>query len=273
MAHRKIPQNGDAVPMDKFHISTLNVRKDEGFGETDDDRQLVEHMKGKKKIIEPLLARPEGSGFGIFVGRRRFLAMKEAGVKKTLVIGRDVILEDVDPAESREDSLIENLDLLKKELDPLIRAREFDKLIRKGSLRDTAKRLGISVASLSEWVKVLELSQGMQKALSEGRIFYTDALAMARMQIPQEQQEKLAKVLSSDGMPAFQAELSRVTQKGLKRGVPPGKYVFVKTSFDKNFGPDMDLYREIEQRAKGRNMPIDEFVKWLLREMLKSMPA
>jgi ParB-like chromosome segregation protein Spo0J len=111
------------------------------------------------RIIGPFKARPEGDSYGVFVGRRRFLAKKEGGAKY-FVVGADCLIEDVSDEEAREASLIENLEILRKEMNPITRAKTLNEVISfsAAGLRGTARRLGISASTLSPRLKVLELS-------------------------------------------------------------------------------------------------------------------
>jgi len=224
------------------------------------------------KIIGPFKARPEGDGYGVFVGRRRFLAKKEGGAKY-FVGGRDFLVEDISDEDAREASLIENLEILRKEMNPITRAKVLNEIISfsAAGLRGTARRLGISASTLSEWLKVLELSPRMQEALAKGLLFYTDALMIARMKLGTDLQDKLAEVLETEGPDAFKKELMRVSKGKMKRGVPKGVYVVLRTSFDKRYKPDVELYEKLNELAEANNMKLDEYCKWVLTEHVKSV--
>ena len=56
------------------------MRVEDVFGESDEDRALIENLR-KGTIVHPFKARPEGNGYGVYVGRRRFLAKKAIGTK------------------------------------------------------------------------------------------------------------------------------------------------------------------------------------------------
>ena len=116
----KMPDQGEEIPVERFHVSKLNVRAGEPFGQSEEDELLI-HQLNRGKIVAAFKARPEEDGFGVFVGRRRFLAKKEAGTK-SFVVGSDVVIEALNEEEAKEQSLIENLKILRKEMNPITRA-------------------------------------------------------------------------------------------------------------------------------------------------------
>lgn len=265
----QIPANGERIPIEKFHVSRLNVRVDEPFGVTKDDEILIVQVKLGGKIVGPFKARPEGDGYGVFVGRRRFLAKKEAGAKY-FVVGSDVIVEDVDEEKARRESLIENLDILRTDMNPIARAKALNQVVTDaGGLRAAGEQLGLSFSTLSEWLKVLELSRKTQKAVGNGILNYTDALELARSQIDHSTQDALQEVLERDGHAAFKKEVERIAYGKMKRGLPKGKYVVLRAAFDKNRQNEMEVFQKLEEMAKLKRMRVDEFCKWILTEYIR----
>lgn len=43
MTHRVLPKLGEVLPVDKFHVSELNVRAGRPFGESEEDRASIDH--------------------------------------------------------------------------------------------------------------------------------------------------------------------------------------------------------------------------------------
>src|SRR5271157_794102 len=202
----ELPQYGARVPSERFHVSKLNVRYGEPFGETETDKSLIENLR-RGNIVEPFLARPEGNGFGVYVGRRRFLSKQAIGTK-AYVVGQDWLVRNITDEEAREESLIDNLDALREEMNPLLRAKSVNALIRHNMIgeRAVARRLGVSPSSISEWLKVLELHKPLQDALGKGQMYYNDALTVAKMKIGEVKEEELAEVLKKQGRDAFMNE-------------------------------------------------------------------
>lgn len=270
MINREYAKMGEQIPAERFRVSELNVRAGRPFGESEEDRALIDQLR-QGKIIGPFKVRPESDGYGVVVGRRRFLAKKEAGAK-FFVVGCDCLIEEMTDDEAREASLIENLGILRKEMDPITRAERLNEIISfsPAGLRATARRLGIPASTLSEWLKILELSPKMQAAIARGLLCYTDALHLAKMNIGQLEQDELADILAKEGFEAFKKELERLGKKRLKRGAPKGKYIILRTTLDKMYPPDMELYDKLKRLAETHKMKLDEYCKHVLTEHSKS---
>jgi ParB family chromosome partitioning protein len=273
MVEKERVEVGDRIPVEKFHVSPFNVRAEEPFGEVEEDQRLASQLR-RGKIVGPFKVRAEYDGYGVFVGRRRFLAKKKAGAKY-FVVGRDCLIEDISGEDAREASLIENLEILRKEMNPITRAKALNGVISFSTvgLRGTARRLGISASTLSEWLKVLELGPRMQEALAKGLLFYTDALMIARMKLGADLQDELAEVLETEGPDALKRELMRVSKSGMRRGVPKGAYLVLRATFDKRYKPDVELYEKITELAKAKNMKLNEYFKRVLTEHARSVCA
>lgn len=261
---------GAQVLADRFHVSKLNVREAKPFGESEADTALIDQLR-RGKIIGPFKARPEQNGYGVYVGRRRFLAKKAVGVK-FFIVGQDCIIENISDDDAREASLIENLQVLREEMDPITRARSVADIIdlNMAGLRAVSRKLGIPPSTLSEWTKVLALTPSLQEALSKGELQYTDALILARMDLAELKQEELAEILETQGIDAFQRQVQKLIKGKSRRGAPKGKYVVLRTTFDKISKSDMQMYEELNDLAEAKNMKIDEYCKWVLAEHVKT---
>jgi len=270
MSKKALPKMGDIIPAKNFHVSKTNVRAEEPFGETNEDRALIDNLR-RGRIIGPFKARPEGNGYGVVVGRRRFLAKETLGAE-SFTVGVDVLVEEMSEEEAREISLIENLDILRQEMDPVTRAKRLNEIISSspGGLRTTAGRLGISPSTLSEWLKILELSPKMQESVSKNLLLFTDALHIARMDFSTERQDDLAETLQTEGPDAFQKEVERHSAKQLKRGPPADKYFFFRISWDKVYKPDMEIYEKLQKLAKEKHQKVDEYCKQVLEDHAKT---
>lgn len=263
-----LPHAGEKIPAEKFHVSQTNVRAREPFGQAAEDLALIENLKAGQ-IIGPFKARPEGRGYGVFMGRRRFLAKMQLGVTDFMV-GKDVLIDNLTESDAREASLVENLEILRKQMDPVVRARQLQIIVKNApdGLRGTAKKMGLSHSTLSEWLKILDLAPKMQAALSKELIFFSEALNVARLDLPRETQDKLARTAETEGPDAFRRALNDVTRQNPKPGLPAGKWLVLRTLFDKHKPEDLKLWQKIEDAAQAQNMPPDDYVKWFLTQKL-----
>jgi ParB family chromosome partitioning protein len=261
---------GEKIPVEKFHVSEMNVRSEEAFGVSEEDKKLINNLR-HGNIIQPFIARPEGSMYGVFIGRRRFLAKKYLGAKN-FVVGVDCLIQVIDGKSARESSFIENLKILRKDMNPILRARQLNDLISLGTggIRGTARRLGVAASTLSDWLRVLELAPKVQEAILNNKIHFSDALKIKRMKLNKEQQEKLANV-AEEGMDAFKKELHRIVSGKTKKGLPKGVYFVLRANFDKRSETDLANYEKLKRLAESKSMRFDECAKWIITEYLKSI--
>lgn len=259
MPKKDLPKAGDKIPVGEIHVSERNVRAGAPFGESEEDQLLIDQLTGGR-IIEPFKARPEGDGYGVYVGRRRFLAKKKIGTEE-FVVGRDCLIEDVSDEEAREASLVENIELLRKKMDPMTRAEALNDLISHSptGLRGTAGRLGIGASTLSEWLKVLDLRPPMREALRKGHIYYSDGLEVAKLELGKEKELELAEVAEGRGRDAFKKELDRIPTGQRRRGLKPGLWTILRIMIDKRNKTQMEEYRKLENLAKENNMKVEEY--------------
>jgi ParB family chromosome partitioning protein len=269
---RELPKIGEKIPIEQFFVSKTNMRVDDPFGESPEDKALVEHFKSTG-IVQPFKARPEGEGYGVVVGRRRFLALKEAGVKE-LTVGQHVWMEDISDEEAMDASLKENLEEFHRAPDPVTRAKAIKAYMERLPLgiRGLAKVWGMPHSSLAEYLQVLDLNPEMQEAVQKRLVTFRDALATVRLGLEDEQQKKLAEKAEKEGAEAFKQELARaMTEKGkAKRGIPPDVYFVIRSIFDKRNEEELKYYEALQKLAQQNNMDVADYTKKVIIEHVKS---
>jgi ParB/RepB/Spo0J family partition protein len=263
-----LPKFGDRIPVERFHISKLNVRADRPFGETEKDKLLVENVR-RNGIVEPMLAKPEGNGWGIYAGERKYHSTMIIGYK-AFVFGKDVLIKNVSDEEAREESLIEDLETYREELNPIERGQAIQKLIMSNVIgeRAVARKLGLSSSTISEWLKPLELIPPMQEAVAKGKIYFKDALTLARMKPTEFQQEDLAKAAEAGGRDGYLAALETVQTGRMKPGAPAGKFIVERVTFE--VAHEKAKHDELDRRAKAMNMTTAEYIKMRALEDVKA---
>ena len=268
---RTFSSKGEIIPVEKFYVSQMNVRSEESFGKSEEDEKLISNLR-QGKIVQPFIARPEGSKYGVFIGRRRFLAKKYLGVKN-FVVGVDCLIKEISDRDARESSLVENLRILRKDMNPILRARKLNDLVflENRGIRGTARSLGIAASTLSDWLRVLELEPEIQAAILNEKIFFSDALKIDRMKLSKSQQIKLAGVVEKEGMDAFKKELRRIISGKTKKGLPKGVYFVLRANFDKRSKTDLGHYEKLKKLAESKGMRFDECAKWIIAEYLNSI--
>lgn len=257
---RELPKIGDKIPFNKFFVSKMNVRVDEEFGESPEDVALTRHLTWRD-IVQPFIARPEGKGYGVVVGRRRFLAKKK--VTKEFVVGQDCLIKEMTDEDALDASLRENLTLFRSNLNPITRAKRLAQLkdSRLVSLRGLARAWRIPVSTLSDWIKPLELNQRMREVAAKDLIHFTDTLQVAKLELGNERQDELAELVEKKGYDAFKGELTRLRAGKGKRGIQADRFLLIRALYDKRYPPDVEQYETLKKVAEEKNMDIDKLVK------------
>jgi len=257
------------IPVEKLYVSPLNVRADEKFGDSLEDEMLKRNVTetGIKQLIT---VRPDGKGrYEVLLGRRRFLSIKDK--VKTIPC---IVREDWDDREAIKASLIENLGIFRKELDPITRAKALKKLVETSpsGLTGVAIELGIPKSTLSEYLKILELSPKLQEKVSKGVVPFRYAVEIARLGLSEEKQEYLAEVSEKKSVEALKKELARLSEGKGKRGAPPGLFV-IRLVFDPNNPEEKEYFEKLKQYCESHQLSLSEYVKSCLVERLKSLHA
>lgn len=129
--------------------------------------ELAESIK-TKGVIQPILVRKaeEKEGhFELIAGERRYRASRLAG-RETI----PAIVKDLQDHELLEIALIENIQ--RQDLNPIEEAKAYQALLFEHAYtqEDLARRVGKNRSTIANMIRLLQLSESVQKDLSEGRI-------------------------------------------------------------------------------------------------------
>lgn len=125
---------------------------------------LAESIR-EQGILEPIVVAKTPAGYQIIAGERRWRAAKALGLAKVPVVVRETT-----PQGMLEMSIVENVQ--REDLNPIERALAYKKLIDEFGLATTevAKRVGKSVPTISNTVRLLSLPDAIKDALVAGVI-------------------------------------------------------------------------------------------------------
>ncbi|MEZ5966558.1 MAG: ParB/RepB/Spo0J family partition protein [Planctomycetota bacterium] len=143
--------------------------------------ELAESIRANG-VIQPILVRQGESGLEIVAGERRWRAAKLAGLERIPVVVRQV----ADDAAAVL-ALVENVQ--RTDLGPLEKARAFQKLTQlTGAKHDEiAKRLGLDRSTVTNFVRLLDLSEPVQALVSRGTLSMGHARALLGLESTQQQ--------------------------------------------------------------------------------------
>lgn len=169
------------IAVDKIRAGVYQPRKhfaDEALKEL--ALSIAEHG-----ILQPLVVRALTQGdYEIIAGERRFRAAQQAGLVKV-----PCVVKHYDDKQALAVALIENLQ--RSDLNVLEVAEGLSRLVAEFSLthEQTAKLIGRSRSSVSNTLRLLELSEPIKQALKEGVIEMGHARAL--LSLPEDKQRQV----------------------------------------------------------------------------------
>lgn len=180
------------IPLDQLHISSLNMRHGRKKPEIDDILPSIR----KNGIRQTLLVRPEGDGYGVVAGRRRFFALcvvaEERGTNPRIPCA---IMEADDDAAAIEASLIENVARLPAT--DLEQFNAFGKLAKEGrTASEIAEHFGVTELKVKRILALANLKPAIRALLGKGEIAGSTAQALTLA--TKDQQAEWLRLFQSD---------------------------------------------------------------------------
>jgi len=163
-------------------------------------------------ILQPIIVRRADEGYELIAGERRWRAATEAGLA-TL----PAIVRSASESESLELSLIENIQ--REDLNAIEKAKAYKDLIERFALTqdEAAARLGKKRSSVANLLRLLDLPQDIQDAVSRGTL--TMGHARALLALPDRtQQRRLSARIQREDLSVRQTE--RLISDRLRRSRP-----------------------------------------------------
>ena len=145
-------------------------------------------------IVQPLLVRRKGDGYELVAGERRWRAAKLAGITRVPVVVKEV------PDESLlEIALIENIQ--RENLNPIEEAQAYRKLIDTVGLtqESLASRVGRDRSYITNYLRLLKLTDDVQQLVKEGRLSTGHARALLALNHP-DLQRRIARQVIDGGL-------------------------------------------------------------------------
>ncbi len=143
----------------------------------------------KNGIIEPLIVTKKDDYFEIVAGERRWRAAKIAGLKEV-----PCLVKDFTEQEKAEIQIIENLQ--REDLNPIEEAMAYKRLIEEFHLKqdEVAERVGKKRTTITNTMRLLNLSNQVQEMLIEEKLTQGHARALLAIEDENEQFEMAQRV-------------------------------------------------------------------------------
>ena len=166
-----------------------------------DDEALMELSQSIREngLIHPITVRQEKDGYEIVAGERRYRAMKIAGM-----IEISVIVIDADEVQMAEMALVENIQ--RENLSAIEEANAYVQIMKTTGISQSqlALKLGKSQSSIANKIRLLQLDEEVQQAVTARRI--TERHARALLALPKEKQEQAMETIVKKGLTVAQSE-------------------------------------------------------------------
>jgi ParB family chromosome partitioning protein len=235
--------------IDKNPFQTRYVEDDEALEE------LADSIKANG-VVQPIVVRPaqEDGRFTLILGERRLHASRKAG--KTHI---PALVRRVSEQQAAEMTIVENLQ--REDLSPLEQAEAFRVLSSQFSLtqQQIAERVGLSRASVTNYMRLLKLPREVMQMLAEKRINFAQAKELLKLG-DNDRIAEAALYAVKKGMNIEQIEMLVLRMEGLLDPLPdmPGVQKKERTSGARWVDPNvraaqMDLERLLGLRIRIRD--------------------
>lgn len=161
------------IPIADLHESTWNPRKHYDQAKL---QELADSIL-EKGVVEPILVRPNASGFEIVAGSRRFRASKLADLATV-----PALIRELDDVAALELAVIENgqrEDV--NEMDEALGYQALKSLGHQYTVAVIAAKVGKAESYVYRRLKLLELEEWLRDALAEGRLSAAHAERLLRL--------------------------------------------------------------------------------------------
>ena len=184
----------------------------------------------EKGVLQPILVRPNGDGFEIVAGERRFRAAKRAGLGSV-----PVVVRDLDDRETLEVAIVENLQ--REDLNAVEEARAFKQLLGFGLNQEQVGRaVGRSRSAVANSLRLLTLPDDALDAVERGEISAGHARAILAQ--PEEDRSWALDRIVAKGLSVREAEaLKRPEERrATGRDAGDGRYVRLEEDLSRHAG-------------------------------------
>ncbi len=218
-----------------------------------DDGALEELAASIKQygILQPIIVSPNGEGYVIVAGERRWRAAEKAGLKKL-----PAIVRKREELEQLEVALIENVQRV--DLSPLEQAVSIERLHQQFnfSYQSIADRLAKAPSTVNNIVRLLQLPPEARDALQANRITEGHARAILALKGDDAKQAELLRLIIKNGWSVRQAEQFVVSVKQGSETEKARKATVAETAGTKLLGKQLKTKVTLKRTARGGRLEI-----------------
>jgi ParB family chromosome partitioning protein len=194
-------ETGSTVDFQELDINSIQPNPNQPRMDFDETRidELVRSIKNDG-LLQPILVRPEGSGYEIVAGERRWQACKRLDMQR--IPAKIIIVND---AEAQQIALVENLQ--RDNLNAIEEAKGYKRLLELsgGTQKDLATAVSKNQATISNALRLLDLPDEIQDMMFDGLITAGHGRAILTLS-DTEARLRLAKKIVDDHLSVREAE-------------------------------------------------------------------
>ncbi|MBB6426378.1 ParB/RepB/Spo0J family partition protein [Sphingopyxis sp. JAI128] len=227
-AAKAAPVAGDAVQ----HVAVGSIRPLPGQPRRHFDETAIAELADSialRGLLQPIIVRrsPDGEGFQLVAGERRWRAAQRAGLHQI-----PALVRELDDAATYEIALVENIQ--RQDLNAIEEASAYRRLIEDfGHNQEAlAKLVGKSRSHVANLMRLLDLPQAVQALVGDGSL----AMGHARALIGADDAEAIARRVAKEGLSVRAVEALVRAGKG---GAAPRQAPLEYKSMDGNRDPDI----------------------------------
>jgi len=163
-------------------------------------RELVESVR-RHGILQPVIVRRSSQGYELISGERRWRAAREVGLSRIPATVRDGVQDE----EMLELALVENVQ--REDLDAIERARGYRAMMDTLHItqEQVAEKVGLQRATVANHLRLLDLPEQVQAAVSKGLISMGHARALLALEGHKQRLEAMERI-AREGLSVRQAE-------------------------------------------------------------------
>ncbi|MBN1192776.1 MAG: ParB/RepB/Spo0J family partition protein [Coriobacteriia bacterium] len=250
-----IPGAGQEVGGDVIELGVNEITPNPLQPRTDIAEEQISELADsirKVGVLQPIIVRPEGAGYQIIAGERRWRASRAAGLERV-----PVRVMATTETEALALALIENLQ--REDLNPIEEASGYRRLIAEHGMTqaELANRVSKSRSAVTNTLRLLDLPEDIQQLLYEGKLSAGHARAILSVN-DDDRRHTLARKCVEEGLSVREAEgLAKLLAAGASvhtpRAVTPKSYKIVARKLRRLLSTNV----RVRQTAKKGKIEID----------------
>lgn len=209
-------------------------------------KEALEELKESIRengVVQPIVVRPQGGGYEIVCGERRFRAAQAVGLLEI-----PAVVREMNDEEALKCSIVENVQ--RDDLNPIEEAQAYQKLIGefKMTQEKVAEVVGRDRSSISNTLRLLTLPKRIQNELIQGHLTMGHARAILALS-GEEERLRLCEEILASGLSV--REVERKSRPGARRKSPPRDEAIrhVEEALQRVLGTKV---RIIDRKGKGK---------------------